>query len=146
MTTGDIVFLVLLGLQVLSLIAMGVAGWLMLQTFKRARRQVTPAVKEGQALAELGKAMAISAAREGTAMAGRVKGVTQKVKQRVETTRRIAAELKPQGSQAAEAIGEQKVDLSRKARTIGDLAKRLGRVKSAADRAVEAARTPAQVP
>jgi hypothetical protein len=140
--TIDTLFLALAILDAVLVAAMVLAGLMIMEAVKKGQRSAQPAVQEAKALADIGKALANRAKTDGTAMTTRVKAVAGRVKQRVETTRRIAGELKPHGQSAAAAVRETGGDLARKARGARDLAQRLGRLKSAADAAVDAARNP----
>jgi hypothetical protein len=140
-TTLDIVFI---AFAVIDLIALAVMAWVGLQFMriaKQGQRTVGPALREARQLATLGKAMATETRTAGMDAFGRIKAVARKVKQRVETTRRIAGELKPARETAATAADVSK-DLAARAHTAGDMVQRLGRVKRAADAAVRAARNP----
>jgi len=130
----------------LAVVGMGTAGWLLLKTAKRAQGQLQPAIQEVQAVVGLGKAMADHARTDGRAAFERVKAVTGAVRRRVETTRRIVRELKPAAQETAlavqETVGEKQADLARTSAAVGDLGKRLGRLRAATQAALDAARRP----
>ncbi|MCC2669951.1 MAG: hypothetical protein K0Q72_2422, partial [Armatimonadetes bacterium] len=99
-------------------------------------------------LTETGKALAFHIRDDGKEMAQRVTTVAQIVKRRVATTRQIISEIKPRSAETAEAVRdaassvrETSADLGNRARTVGDLAQRLSRVKTAAQAAVRAGAT-----
>ncbi|HTE16912.1 MAG TPA: hypothetical protein VK689_00855 [Armatimonadota bacterium] len=140
----------ILAMALTQVIFVGLLVWMalhMLDTLKQGQKRVQPAVDEAKAVAEMGKAVATHAREEGAAVVLRVKAVAEKVKQRVATTRRIVGELKPAARETASEVGEKREELaqaahavSEKARTVRDIAQRLGRVKSAAESAAGAAR------
>jgi len=142
MTGFDIFFVVLATLDIIFVALLAFIGLHMLETAKRGQQQVEPALREAKSVADRGKAMAKHAQEDGLATAARVKAVVQKVKQRVETTKRIAGELKPHGQETSQAVQQSREELARKAESAKDLGRRLGRLKAAAQAAAEAARRP----
>ena len=140
MTLFDRLFLAMAIIDVLALIAMGWIGLRMLETLKRAQREANPALREGKALAVLARTVLTEARESATTVTSRVKALAEKVKHRVATTRRIAGEIVPHGRESASMARETGADLAGKARTMGDLGRRLARVKSAAEAAASAAR------
>jgi hypothetical protein len=141
MTGWDTFFVVMALLDVVFVGALAFVGLKMLDSVKRGQKQAQPAIDEAKALAELGKALANHAKEDGQLVVGRVKGVAGKVKERLETTRRVVGELKPAAQETSTQLQAQRADLSRKVRVIGDLALRAGRVKAAAEAARDASRT-----
>jgi hypothetical protein len=137
MTGWDIAFV---SVAVISLISVGVMAWVglqMKQTMQTGQRRVQPAIREAQELAQHGKTMAEGAKARGMAMTTRVQAVTAKLKQRVETTRRIAGELKPHGSEGIGVAPARPLGVSHKAATLGDMARRITRVSAAARSAAQ---------
>jgi hypothetical protein len=142
MQGADYFFVAMALLDVVFVGVMGFVAMKMLETARRGQRKVEPALREARALAGLGKAMAERGKKDGLEVIARVKTVAARVKQRVETTKHIVQELKPAARQTGLAVREHGETLARTAATVGDIARRLGRVKSAADAATSAARTP----
>lgn len=145
MTVFDIVFVVLAGLELLAVGGLAYAGLQAVQTMKKAQRTVEPTLSEAKAVAQVGAAMANHARASGEDVAKRVKLVADRVRHRVEHTTRVVKELKPQREQATQAIqvaGDKTREAVQTARTLGDLAQRIRRVKSAAQAAADAAQNP----
>lgn len=140
LTPWDTFFVVMAIIEVICIAAMGYVASMMMQTARKGQRRVQPLVREALGLQQLGQAMVSQAKSQGGAVVTRVKTVAALVKRRVDTTRRIAGEVLPPARQAATEAKEVQVDLSRKAQVLGDMARRLGRVKTAAESAVAAAR------
>ncbi len=140
LTAWDTFFVVMAIIEVVCVAAMGYVASMMMQTARKGQRRVQPLMREVQGLQQLGQAMANQTKTQGSAVVSRVKAVTSLVKRRVETTRKIAGEVMPPAQQAAAEVKEVQVDLSRKAQVLGDMARRLGRVKHAAESAVASAR------
>ena len=140
MTAMDSVFV---GLAAIQLIAVGWMAWVamqMLETARKGQRQVQPAVREVKALVGTGKALAEHARKDGQVVVGRVKAVVGKVRERLETTRRIALEIRPSVRETASELQSTREDLARTASTVGDVAQRLSRVGAAARSATRATR------
>ena len=87
------------------------------------------------------KAMANHAYVDGHVVAKRVTLVAARVKHRVEHTRRLVEELKPQGKEAVTTLQVRGKDMVETAQTLGDLSRRMARIKSAADAAARAGRS-----
>jgi hypothetical protein len=133
------------GMAALQVIAVGVMGFVAarcVETAKSGQSQVQPALQEVKALAETGKAFANHARADGMTAMNRVKSVTERVKQRVETTKRIAGELKPHTQTTITQVRTTTADLVHTAQQVSSLTQRLSRLKSAAEAAAQAARTP----
>ena len=131
MTVFDIILVAFAALDVVFVIAMVVAVLRFRATAVEGEKQVRPAVREAKALADLGKALAIHAKEEATAVASRVSAVAGRVRRRYETTRHIIQEIRPQAKDAVNTVQSA----GRKAQAMGDLAQRLKRVKTAAEAA-----------
>lgn len=145
MTLLDRWFLGLLILDGLCLIAMGVAAVWMLETLKRAQARTEPAIREVKALADTGKAMVEHAKQDGQSTVTRVKGLVGRIKGRVDHTRALIDELKPQSRETLEHVRHVRdtaADVAEKAQKLNDVAQRLSRLKTAAQAAAQAARTP----
>ena len=145
MTGMDTFFVVMAILDVVFIAGMVWAASRMLETTKTGITKMEPALREAKALSETGKALAAHVKEDGQAMVTRVSTVAQAVKRRVATTRQIIGEIKPRAEETASAVRdaaanvrETREELAQKARTVGDLATRLGRVKNAAQAAVRA--------
>jgi methyl-accepting chemotaxis protein len=144
----DTFFVVMAILDVVFIAGMVWTAIRMLETAKSGATKVEPAIREVKALTETGKALAFHIRDDGKEMAQRVTTVAQIVKRRVATTRQIISEIKPRSAETAEAVRdaassvrETSADLGNRARTVGDLAQRLSRVKTAAQAAVRAGAT-----
>jgi hypothetical protein len=140
MTGFDVAFVVLAVLDMLFIVWMGLTAYQMLQTAQRGSRQSQPLLKEAKALADRGTAMVTQARDQGMGAVHRVQSIAAKVRQRVETTRRIIGELKPAAQETVTAVRDQREDLVKKTRAVGDMTQRLARVRAAAQAAVAAAR------
>jgi len=134
------------GMAVVDLCAVGALAYVGLQMKNRMMGTVQsaqPAIADVKLLVDRGKTMATTAKEQGTVVIDRVKAVLGKVKDRVETTRRIAGELKP-ARETATLARETGADVLEKTRAtagrVNDFAQRLRRVKSAAEAAARAAR------
>jgi uncharacterized membrane-anchored protein YhcB (DUF1043 family) len=129
-----------------DLIAVGIIGFVamkLLETAKKGQQTVEPALNEAKAVADVGKAIADRVREDGTATARRVKVVLDRVKHRVEHTKRVVQELKPGGQETGQALqiaGEKSRQAVHTARSVGDIAQRLGRLRTAAHAAADAAR------
>lgn len=140
MTLIDTIVLVMAVLQVIAVGLMVYAGVQMLETGKRGQQMLNPALLEVKALAETGKALAEHAKTDGTRIAGRVKEVAGRVRRRVETTRKLLRELKPQAQAATTEVQRTRQDVASTTHTLRDLAVRAGRVRNAVRAATTAAR------
>src|SRR5689334_21344204 len=89
MTVWDIAFLTVAILEVVFVGIMGYVAAKMLETAKRGRQKVQPALREAKALADTGMAIAAHAREDGQFAVNRVKGVSDKIRQRVHATRHI---------------------------------------------------------
>ena len=141
MTAWDRVFLALAIVDVISVVALGYAAMLLLDTGKRVQRQVTPAMNEAKALAAMGQAMVNHARADAHVVTKRVSLVAVRVKHRVAHTRRIVDELKPEGARAISSLQTSSQEAAHHARTLGDVARRVARLKTAAEAAAQAARS-----
>lgn len=145
MTLFDILFVSLAGLELVAVGVLAYVGLQVLQTMKKAQKTVEPTLSEAKAVAQVGAAMANHARANGEVVAKRVKLVADRVRHRVEHTKRVVKELKPQGEQAShaiQAVGDRTREAVQTARTLGDLAQRIRRVKAAAQAAADAAQNP----
>lgn len=147
MTGMDTFFIAMAVFDVIFIAAMVFAGIKMLETTREGIARLDPALREIKAITETGKTLATHAKKDGLAVTQRVKTLVEVVKRRVHTTRQIIDELKPRSAETAatvretaSALRETSADLANKARTVNDLAQRLGRVRSAAEAAVRAGR------
>jgi hypothetical protein len=147
MTGMDTFFVTMAILDVIAIAGMALAGIRMMEKAREGLAKVDPALREVKALTETGQALAAHAKKDGLVISKRVMTLVEVVKRRVNTTRQIISELKPQGvetattvRETAEAVRATSADLANKARTVNDLAQRLGRVRSAAEAAVRAGR------
>jgi hypothetical protein len=141
----------LVAMAVVDVIAVGAMGFIAMQylgSAKRGQAQIAPALKEAKSVAERGKTLANHAKEKGGATFAHVKDVAAKVKQRADTTARLAKELKPTAEGAGEAIKdglqEGKKDLAHHVETAQDWATRLNRIRIAAGAAGAAARAAEQ--
>jgi methyl-accepting chemotaxis protein len=155
-TTLDYVFIGLAVFDLIFLVAMGIIGLQLMEKAKRGQESMQPALEKSSSLVDRGKTLALEVKNDAERVIAQVTDVAGKVKRRYETTKRIAMELKPAGEETVSAVQqtaaqvketvttvrETREDLSRKASTLSDMARRLGRVKSAAEAAAEAARKP----
>jgi methyl-accepting chemotaxis protein len=147
MTGMDTFFVVMAILDVIFIAGMALAGIRMLEKTREGIAKLDPALREIRALSETGQALAIHVKKDGFVMTQRVKTLVEVVKRRVHTTRQIIDELKPRSAETAAtvretaaAVRETSAELANKARTVNDLAQRLGRVRTAAEAAVRAGR------
>jgi hypothetical protein len=136
----DQVFLVLAIVDGVLVALLALAAVQIWSTIRRASASAQPAVREAKAVAALGRGFVTHTAAEGTATLNRVKSVSAKVKQRVETTRRIVGEVVPHSRETRELARAAGQDAARKTRGFGDLARRLKRIGSAAKAASDAAK------
>ena len=142
-TPVDTVFMALAAVEIIAVGAMLYVGLKLVETAKKGQQTVEPALNEAKAVAELGKAIAEHARKDGEKTARRVKLVFDRVRHRVEHTKRVVKELKPGGQETALALRtahEKGQQVARTARSLGGLAQSLGRVGSAARAAADAAR------
>jgi methyl-accepting chemotaxis protein len=142
MTLLDRWFLGLMIVDGLCLIGMAVAAMRMLETLKRAQARTQPAIREVKALADTGKALVAHAKQDGQATVTRVTTLVERVKARVNHTRNLIQELKPHTRETVDTVRNAAVDVADKAQKINDVAQRLSRLKTAAQAAAQAARTP----
>jgi methyl-accepting chemotaxis protein len=147
MTGFDVFFLVMAAIDLVALVLLTLVGMRMIATARQGQQRAAPAIREVRALAETGKALASHARKDGQIVLERVKAVSGKVKERVETTKRIASELRPSAKEAASNVQETAARAREKgervqgtARSLGDMARRVGRIRSAAEAAADAAR------
>lgn len=143
MTNADTFFVFMAVVDFLAVATMGYLGMQYLASAKRGQKQLQPALNEAKSVVERGKALATHAKEQGGATFAHVKEVAGKVKQRVDTTTRIAKELKPGAEDAGEAIRdgvrESKRDLAHHAETAHEWAGRFNRLRIAAGAAARAA-------
>jgi hypothetical protein len=140
MTLIDTIVVVLAILQVIAVALMAFVGVQMLETARRGQQMLSPALLEVKALTETGKAVAEHAREDGLHIAGRIKNVAAKVRQRWETTRKIIRELKPQAQATTTEVQRTQQDVATTTATLRDLAERAGRVRNAVSAASAAAR------
>src|SRR5262245_41854067 len=125
LTLADTFFVTLAIIEVLAVAVMIGVGASIMETAKRAQRTAEPAVREVKAVTTAAQQMAEHARVDGTATARRVKVVVDRVRRRVEHTKRVVKELKPRGEEAARALevardrGQEAV---RTARSLTDIA------------------------
>lgn len=141
MTAWDRVFLALVVIDVISVVALAYGAMLLLDTGKRVQRQATPAVNEAKALAAMGQAMVNHARADAHVVSKRVGLVAVRVKHRVEHTRRLVQELKPESEKAIASLQTSGKEAAHHARTLSDVARRVARLKTATEAAVQAAQT-----
>ena len=142
MTPWDTFFVVMAVVEVICVAAMAYVATMFMQTARKGERRVQPLLREVVGLKQLAVAMAQHTQSQATAVIGKVTSVTALVKRRVDTTQKIAREVLPTAQQTATGAKEMQADFSRKAVVLGDLARRLGRVKAAAESAATVAREP----
>lgn len=139
MTTADTVFVVMAIVDGIALAIMVYIAVRLLETGKKVQRRAGPAIQEARSIAGTGKALADQVRGDGEAMNRRVREVAGRVRRRLENTRHIVSELRPGGRETpAGAV----VGAARNARALGDMTRRLGRIKSAADAAAAASKRP----
>jgi len=147
MTGMDTFFVTMAILDVIAIAGMAFAGIRMMEKAREGLTKIDPALREIKALSETGQALAAHVKKDGLVMTHRVKTLVEVVKRRVNTTKQIIGDLKPRTAETvatvretAAAVRETSADLANKARTVNDLAQRLGRVRSAAEAAVRVGR------
>jgi hypothetical protein len=140
MTNFDTFVVAIAVIQIVAVILMGMAGFSMMETAKRGQKVWKPALDEAKAIATVGSGIARNAAQQGTAAAARVKAITELVKRRVDTTVRIAKEIKPGANGAASELQQQRASALDAARKVGGLARSVNRVRSAVESAARAAK------
>lgn len=140
MTDLDKIMLAFAVVQVLGIVLMVGTALGMLETLKRARRITQPALNEAKSVVSTGKAVIDRARIDGLATVNRVKVVSRTVKRRVQTTARIARELKPNAEAAVAEIREQQRAATEAKQHLGEIARGLGRVRAAVESARRAAR------
>jgi hypothetical protein len=140
MTGMDTFFVVIAAIDLIAVGVMAAYAVRMLQTAREAQRRAEPAIRGARAVADIGQSLATRVSTDGRHVAERVTGVAERVKRRVQTTRRIAAELKPGGSEAADAVRQASTDIAGRARSMTEMAQRLQRLKTATQAAARAAR------
>lgn len=140
MTPWDTFFVVMAVVEVICVAAMAYVLTMFMQTARKGERRIQPLLREAIGLKQLVTAMAQHTQSQAAAVVDRVLTVTAMVKRRVDTTQKIAREVIPTAQQAASEAKEMHADFSRKAVTLSDMARRLGRVKAAAESAATAAR------
>lgn len=138
MSTLDIVIVSLAGLQVLALTLMAVTGYLAYRTGMRTYGAAKPALDRASAIAGTGKALADRVRTDGLARVKKVQAVAAAVKKRVQTTVRIARELKPGAQATVEEAKRQRAPLENTTHRVGAIARGLARIRTAAERAREA--------
>src|SRR3569833_2303493 len=135
MTGMDTFFVVMAIVDVIAVAGMVYVAARMLDTLKQGQQQAEPAIREAKAVAEMGKALAIHARDNGTAVAGRIKNVATKVQRRFQTTRQIVTELAPPTREAAEAARAAQKSVKETATSIAEIARGMGRIRAAAEAA-----------
>ena len=93
MTVPDIIIVVLAVVEVLAVIGMGVAGFLMYRRVQTVSAWARPAINESKAIAARGKTTALETRERAMAFTRSVQALVQHVNQKVKTTTRIAREV-----------------------------------------------------
>lgn len=147
MTGMDTFFVTMAILDVIAIAGMALAGIRMMEKAREGLAKIDPALREVKALTETGQALAAHAKKDGLIITQRVKTLVAVVKRRVNTTKQIIGELRPRSAETAATVREtaaavraSSAELANKARTVNDLAQRLGRVRTAAEAAIRAGR------
>src|SRR5690348_16895799 len=95
MTLLDRIVMAMAVVQALAVVGMGVAGAMMFETFRKAKKAADPALNAAKAVADAGGTIVEHARTDGMAAIKRVTDVAQVVKRRAETTVRIAKQIRP---------------------------------------------------
>jgi hypothetical protein len=93
MTVPDTIIVVLAAVEVLAVIGMGVAAFLMYRRVQTVSAWTRPAVAESKAIAARGKATALDTRERAMAFTRSVRALVQHVNHKVQTTTRIAREV-----------------------------------------------------
>jgi hypothetical protein len=93
MTVPDIIIVVLAAVEVLAVIGMGVAAFLMYRRVQTVSAWARPSINESKAIAARGKATALETRESAMAFSAKVRALVQHVNQKVQTTTRIAREI-----------------------------------------------------
>jgi hypothetical protein len=93
MTIPDMIIVALAILEVLALVAMGLAALLMYHRVKTVNGWVQPAMRESRAIAARGQATALESKERTLVFSRSVQSLVQHVKQKAQTTARLAREV-----------------------------------------------------
>lgn len=104
MTTGDTVFFCLLLVQVTTLAALVWLGTRLVEIFRRAQRLSEPSLREVRAVTEILQSAGRRAGRDGAHMVVRIRTLGGRLHARVERTRSLVRELRPDREAAARAV------------------------------------------
>lgn len=93
MPAPDMIIIVLAVVELLAVIVMGIAAFMMYRRVKTVTAWAQPSVQEAKAIAARGKATALESKDRAMAFTRTFQALAQHVGQKVETTKRLAREV-----------------------------------------------------
>src|SRR2546423_9576211 len=93
MTSPEIAILALAVLQLLAVVGMGIAAFLLFRRAKTVAEWAQPSVQEAKAIAARGKTTALETKQRAFDLYGHIRRLVQHVGQKVQTTTRLAREV-----------------------------------------------------
>jgi hypothetical protein len=132
MTLLDRIVMAMAVVQALAVVGVGIAGVMMFETFRKAKKAADPALNTAKAVADAGSAIVDHARTDGMAAVKRVTDIAQVVKRRAQTTVRIAKQIRPTAETTLAEVRARQADVLHTARHATGLAGSLNRLSKAA--------------
>ncbi|MBM3457084.1 MAG: hypothetical protein FJX77_00915 [Armatimonadetes bacterium] len=151
MTGLDILFVLLLVIQLLSLVGLALAGRAFLGTFREVQRLSAPARSRASALAERGRRFGLRCQALGLPAGQKAGRLARQLQGQARRYRRLIQEIVGPAQEILRLLRDPRpsspaVAAVRRGSSLLDLVRGLGRVRTAAVRAVSATRPPAAPP
>lgn len=137
MDTALVVFAVV---DVVAIAMLAYVGAQLMETAQNGKRRLQPVMDEARKISDEGKSVAERVTSGGKEIVERVKATIDDVKARAHRTRRLVSEIHPKAIETGQVVVEGSRSAMATAVTVGTVAKRLGRIASAAEAARSAAR------
>jgi hypothetical protein len=139
MSTMDSALVVFAVIDVVAVAMLAYIGAQLMETAQTGKKRLQPVMDEANKLTNEGKAVAQRATTGGKEIVGRVKSTVNDVKARTNRTKRLVSEIHPKALETGQTVVAGGRSALTTAAAVGSMAKRLGRVASAADAARHAA-------
>jgi hypothetical protein len=132
MTLLDRIVMAMAVVQAIAVVGIIVAGMMMFETFRKAKKAADPALNTAKAVADAAGMIMEHARTDGVAAVKRVTDMAQLVKRRAQTTVRIAKQIRPTAETTFAEVRAKQADVLHTARHATGLAGSLNRLSKAA--------------
>ena len=139
MSTMDSALVVFAVIDVVAIAMLAFVGAQLMETAQTGKKRLKPVMDEANKLTSEGKAVAERVTTGGKEIAGRVMTTVNDLKAKTTRTKRLVSEIHPKALETGQSVVEGSRSALATASTLGSMAKRVGRIASAAEAARKAA-------